>query len=64
MNTTLTVLIMVAMAATLGVLVVGVVAMLRGGKFNKDWSNKLMRMRVALQLAAVLLIGLFWLVSR
>lgn len=64
MNTALTVLILVAMAATFGVLVVGVISMLRGGKFNKEWSNKLMRMRVGLQLVAVLLIGLFWLVSR
>ncbi|MGB8274010.1 MAG: twin transmembrane helix small protein [Alphaproteobacteria bacterium] len=55
-------LIIAAMAATVAVLAVGVVSMLRGGAFDKRNSNKLMRMRVAFQALAVLLFGIFlWL---
>ena len=38
------------------VLTVGVLAMTRGDTFNKNWSQKLMRMRVIFQAVAVLLI--------
>ncbi len=38
------------------VLVIGVVAMARGDNFNKNWSQKLMRMRVLFQAVAILLI--------
>tara|TARA_X000000950_G_scaffold109410_1_gene137880 strand:+ start:520 stop:717 length:198 start_codon:yes stop_codon:yes gene_type:complete len=38
------------------VLTVGVIAMARGDSFNKNWSQKLMRMRVLFQAIAVLLI--------
>ena len=45
------------------VLVLGVLAMARGDSFNKNWSQKFMRMRVLFQAIAVLLIvviyGLF-----
>ena len=37
------VLLVVAMIATLGVLLVGVFSMARGGEFNRRYSNKLMR---------------------
>ena len=38
------------------VLSIGVLAMARGDNFNKNWSQKLMRMRVLFQAFAVLLI--------
>ena len=38
------------------VLALGVLAMARGDAFNKNWSQKLMRMRVLLQAIAILLI--------
>ena len=38
------------------VLSMGVLAMARGDNFNKNWSQKLMRMRVLFQAIAVLLI--------
>ena len=50
------IIIVIAMVATLGVLLVGVIGMARGGKFNRKNANKLMRARVALQALAV---GLF-----
>ena len=52
-------LIGVALAAVLVVLAVGIVAMFRGGEFNRKYGNKLMRLRVALQALAVLLMVLF-----
>lgn len=56
MNTTLTVLIALGLGATVAVLGLGMVAMLRGGAFNAKWGNKLMRLRVALQALTVGLI--------
>ena len=45
----LTVLLLLAMCATLAVLVVGLVGFFLGGEFNAKYGNKLMRARVALQ---------------
>ena len=43
------------------VLALGVLAMARGDNFNKNWSQKLMRMRVLFQAIAILLIVInFW----
>jgi len=53
MGTFLTVLVLIAMLATLGVLGLGVVQMVRGG--NPKRSNKLMQSRVLLQFIALLL---------
>ena len=50
------IIIVIAMVSTLGVLLVGVIGMARGGNFNRKNANKLMRARVALQALAV---GLF-----
>ena len=43
-------------AAVFIVLTLGVLAMARGDNFNKNWSQKLMRMRVLFQAIAVLFI--------
>ncbi len=64
MDSVFSVLIPIALVATLAILIVGVVAMLRGGAFNAKYSNKLMRMRVVAQLIAILLIGAFFVLSR
>ncbi len=53
----LKVLIGIALAVTLGALVAGVVAMARGGGFNARWGNKLMRLRIVAQGAAVALLA-------
>ena len=52
-------LIVIALVAVLVVLLTGVIGMLRGGHFNKQYGNKLMRLRVALQGVAVLLIVVY-----
>ena len=48
--------IVISLIAVLVVLLTGVFDMLRNGKFNKQYGNKLMRLRVGLQGLAVLLI--------
>jgi hypothetical protein len=54
--TVLTTLLLIAMLATLGALVVGLAAFFHGGEFNRKYGNKLMQARVALQAIAVLLL--------
>jgi len=53
MQTILTVLVALAMFATLGVLVAGLVGMARGG--DRGFSQKLMRYRVLFQFLALIL---------
>ncbi len=56
MDTALTALIVLGLGATLVVLGVGVVSMLRGGEFNRRYGNKIMRARVVAQGVTILLI--------
>lgn len=60
---TLSILLAIALAAVVVVLIFGLIAMARGGEFNRKYGNKLMRARVALQAAAVVLFLLFVLVA-
>ncbi|MPY69607.1 MAG: twin transmembrane helix small protein [Alphaproteobacteria bacterium] len=57
-------LVILAVGATLAVLIVGVVSMLRQGGFNARHSNKMMRLRVIFQFAAIMLIALAFLFGR
>ncbi len=52
-------LIVTALIAVLVVLAIGIIGMIRGGEFNRVYGNKLMRLRVAVQALAILLIVLF-----
>jgi hypothetical protein len=60
----LPILIGVSLAAVLLVLGLGVVSMLRGGEFSRKYSNQLMRARIASQAVTVILLVLFFVVSR
>jgi hypothetical protein len=61
MENVFTILILVAIAAVTITLGFGIYSLYRGGDFARSNSNKLMRLRVALQaVAVVLLIGLIW----
>lgn len=57
------ILILIALLATVGVLIAGIVVMARGGEFNAKYSNKLMRARVICQFLAIALIALLALVG-
>jgi Hypoxia induced protein conserved region len=52
----LTTLLLIAMLATLGALIIGLAGFFYGGEFNRKYGNKLMQARVALQAVAVLLL--------
>ena len=56
----LAILLMIAMLATAGVLFVGLAGFFLGGSFNERYGNRLMRVRVGLQLLAVTLLGLLF----
>ena len=62
--TVLPMLIILSLIAVFVVLAVGIVGMLRGGDFNRRYGNKLMRLRVATQGLAILLIILFVVVAK
>ena len=51
------ILLLLALAAVAIVLGLGVYSMSRGGDFSQRWSNRLMRVRVAVQFAALLLLA-------
>jgi len=52
------ILMILAMAAVLASLGIGLFAMVRGGEFGKAYSNRMMRYRVVLQGAALLFFAL------
>lgn len=53
------ILMVVCLAAVLGILVFGLSAFGRGGEFNHKYANKAMRWRVGMQFVAVIVILLF-----
>lgn len=56
------IVIIIGLVAVLGVLLFGILSMLSGGDFNRKYANKMMRLRILLQLLVILLIGLLlWL---
>lgn len=63
MSVTFVIAALFAMFAVVGVLVLGVVSMIRGGDLNKKYGNRLMQARVGLQALALLLIALAYFVS-
>jgi len=58
MSTTFFILTTVSMLGVLGVLIVGVFGMAKGGDFNKKYANTLMRARVLLQGATLVFFAL------
>lgn len=51
-------LLIISMVAVFAVMIVGMVAMTKGGAFNEKYGNKLMRLRVILQGIAIALFAL------
>jgi len=65
MSAVLNTLIPVFTGITFVVLLIGIIALFRGGKFGANWSNRLMRLRVLFQFIVVLLIAAAsWFASR
>jgi hypothetical protein len=59
MEQVLQILIPIALVAVVAVMGAGLYALHRGGEFGRTWSNRLMRMRIATQAVAVLLLLIF-----
>lgn len=57
------ILVLVFLAAVTATLGVGIFALYRGGDFGRTWSNKLMRLRIVLQAATILIIVIAAVVS-
>ena len=64
MNAFSIVLIVVAMLTTLGVLFAGLIAMARGGEFNRKHGNRLMRWRVMAQFTAIVIFAIAMLINQ
>jgi hypothetical protein len=60
----LAILLVIAMLATAGVLLVGLIGFFRGGAFNEKYGNRLMQARVGLQFLALLILGLLFLTQQ
>jgi hypothetical protein len=58
------ILLLVLMAATALVLIIGIGVMIKGGETNQKYGNKMMTMRVALQGAALAMLGVLYLLSQ
>jgi len=59
MEDPLFVLVVISVLVVAAVLVVGVVGFAKGGEFNRKYGNKLMRLRIATQAVAVVLILIY-----
>ncbi len=64
MGSVLSTLVAIALAATLAVLLAGVVVMTRGGAVNRRWGNRLMRARLAMQALAIVLLFALLMINR
>jgi hypothetical protein len=60
MNSLFPTLVIISMLITFGIVVFGVITMLRGGEFNRRNGNRLMRARVIMQGVTLLLIVLMF----
>lgn len=60
------IILILAIATTisvLGVLILGILSMMRGGELNKKYGNKLMQLRIGLQALCLLLFACLWFFS-
>ena len=64
MEDPLFVIMVVALAAVAIILMIGIGGFGRGGEFNRKYANKIMRLRIAAQFVAVVLILLFVFLTR
>ncbi|NDC58833.1 MAG: twin transmembrane helix small protein [Alphaproteobacteria bacterium] len=61
MQTAIQIAIPLALGLVFVILIFGIYAMFRGGDFGRSWSNRMMRLRVVAQFAAVMvLLGALW----
>jgi hypothetical protein len=56
MGTFFLVAMLLSLLAVVAVLFTGLYALFRGGEFGRKYSNKLMRLRIVMQLVAILIV--------
>jgi hypothetical protein len=56
MGTVFLVAMLLALLAVVAVLFTGLYALFRGGEFGRKYSNKLMRLRIVMQLVAIAIV--------
>jgi hypothetical protein len=64
MNEFFMICMITSMVAVTGVLATGIVAMVKGGEFNKKYGNRLMQARVLLQGLALAMLAMAFLLSQ
>ncbi len=64
MDDPLYIVILLAMAAVVIILAIGIGGFAKGGTFNHKYGNKMMRLRIIAQFIAVVLIVLYFWLSR
>jgi hypothetical protein len=57
MHDVLVILLLILLGAVLITLGMGFFSLYRGGQFGRAWSNRLMRVRIGIQFAAILVIA-------
>ncbi len=61
MHAVFNILIPFILFVVVAILFTGIYALFKGGDFGRNWSNKLMQMRVAAQFVAIIvLLAAFW----
>ena len=63
MEPVLIILLSLTCIAVFGVLVLGIISMMKGGEFNKKYGHTLMRLRVGFQAASLLFLAAMWIFS-
>lgn len=64
MNAFIAICLILTCLSLAAVLVIGIFSMTKGGEFNKKYGNRLMRARVVLQGAAIVLLFFAYLLSQ
>ena len=64
MNTFTLIAVIAASVSVFGMLVLGLISMVKGGAFNEKYGNRLMRARVMLQGATLALLALVFFTSQ
>ncbi|MDD3020630.1 MAG: twin transmembrane helix small protein [Alphaproteobacteria bacterium] len=58
------ILTVLTLFAVVGVLLLGLVTLLKGGELSKKYGNKLMRLRVILQAVCLALLASLWILTQ
>ncbi len=58
------ILTVLSLFAVVGVLLLGIATLVKGGELNKKYGNKLMRLRIILQAVCLVLLASLWFITQ